>query len=798
MKNLLVLSLMIILVSSCNKNNKVRTKAIDFIPENASFVLKLDNKNIFDSNINANSLIDITDINESSSFELVMSQLEYLNTNREIIIAFDTNDTSYLITRYNDSILIKDSVNIKDINVSKYKKHTIKKTKIVGDTLFNTVIDSFFVASNNKKSIKHVIDNQTSKKKLNSFNQLKPKGPISIYTVSKDRISSKLLGNSTILSMDLSQEQVSFRGITKFNDSIPQILGYISNTNAKDNKLPFIVPTKSRRFISYTFDDLSKVKENHQSLNSLNKIDSINNFQELITEIGVFDLENSQAFALKSLDADIILESINYSLKETFRQIEINEIDSNQQLKHLFDPLIDFEEAPYCFKLDDFIVFTKSLENAENIISSYTNKLTYGNSDTFETVFEQLSNQSSVLYFSIASELDSVLSNNLPEKLAKGGINKKFKKNHSQIIQLINDNGFAHVNILIQPIRKKAASNSVTEEFNITLDNDLLSDPQIVKNHTTGQKEIAVQDINNNLYLISNRGKILWKKKINGNILGKIEQIDIYKNGRLQLVFATPNQIYVLDRNGKHVSPFPMKFSDEITQPLSVFDYDKKRDYRFLVVQGKNTLMYNTKGKRVKGFNFKSANSLIKTQPKHFRVDSKDYIVFGAGKKMYILNRRGQTRVAARESINFSDNDIYLYRGHFTTTNAKGQLVQVDQRGSVSKQNLMPSGEHHFSATSKTLAALTDNQLTIRTKTKELDFGDYTAPRIFYINDKIYVSVTDLQTQKTYIFDSQTKQLPNFPIYGNSSLVLDNIDKDRNLEFIVKGDSNSLILYQLN
>ena len=34
--------------------------------------------------------------------------------------------------------------------------------------------------------------------------------------------------------------------------------------------------------------------------------------------------------------------------------------------------------------------------------------------------------------------------------------------------------------------------------------------PQFVKNHITKQKEIVVQDINNNLYLISNKGKIIW------------------------------------------------------------------------------------------------------------------------------------------------------------------------------------------------------------------------------------------------------------------------------------------------
>ncbi len=96
------------------------------------------------------------------------------------------------------------------------------------------------------------------------------------------------------------------------------------------------------------------------------------------------------------------------------------------------------------------------------------------------------------------------------------------------------------------------------------------------------------------------------------------------------------NVVYILDRNGKDVGPFPIKFNDEITQPLSVFDYDNKKNYRFFVVQGKETLMIDTKGKTVKGFKFNKANGNIVSQPKHFRIGTKDYIVFASGKKLNI------------------------------------------------------------------------------------------------------------------------------------------------------------------
>ncbi len=55
-----------------------------------------------------------------------------------------------------------------------------------------------------------------------------------------------------------------------------------------------------------------------------------------------------------------------------------------------------------------------------------------------------------------------------------------------------------------------------------------------------------------------------------------------------------------------------------------------------------------------------------------------------------------------------------------------------------------------------------------------------------------------MQTQKVYLFDSQGSLLTGFPVYGTSAIAFDNIDKDSNLEFVTKGENNSILLYQLN
>ena len=242
----------------------------------------------------------------------------------------------------------------------------------------------------------------------------------------------------------------------------------------------------------------------------------------------------------------------------------------------------------------------------------------------------------------------------------------------------------------------KALQNSISEELNIKLDADLLNNPQLVINHLNKQKEIVVQDVKNKLYLISNTGKILWKRQLDGPVLGQIDQIDIYKNGRLQLAFTTPHKLYIIDRNGNDVSPFPGNFNDAITQPLSVFDYEKTKNYRLLITQGKNILMYDTSLKTVDGFNFKSANNTIISQPQHFRIGTKDYIAFKTQNKLYFLDRTGNIRINPKTTSNFSNEAIYVYNDKFITTSSEGNLITIDTRGNSVSQKLNLSEQHHI------------------------------------------------------------------------------------------------------
>ncbi|MCF7567720.1 ribonuclease HII [Sabulilitoribacter arenilitoris] len=801
---------LLLLTLSCSNQNTTRTKFIHFIPENTSVVVKTSNIESLKSAIQNNDLIEkLSNTNTYNDIKNKLDALSILDPKSELLICFskENNDSLQysIITKYHTSLFKTDSLTNYIEEKLTYKNKSITKSTLNNNIFYSTAIDSVFFASSSKKIIDAAFLNTEKKVELEKiYNTTDKDKSLSVLINSEneiiksffieDLISLKNFSNYYAVDADISQDEMIINGITKASDSTNSLINIFKNNIPQENQIQNITPSNSDGFLSFTFNDYKTFKTNLLKFNKQDSIVPTTLFDNAI-EIGVVYEGKKQAIVLNSIDViatkDALLSELNIS--DTYRQIDIYSFSKANLFSNTFSPLINFNKASKYCVIDNFFVFADSLEMLQNIIASYQNKTTLSEQTHFKDIKANLSDESSLLIIVNSSILKTILDKNL-----KDNSNYNLKKYNASGLQFIYDINFAHINGIIKKAKTRGYQNSISEEFNIKLDANLLNQPQFVINHITKQKEIVVQDVNNKLYLISNRGKILWKKQLQGAVLGNIEQIDIYKNGRLQLAFATANKIYIIDRNGNDVAPFPKKFSNNITQPLSVFDYDKNKNYRLLVTQNKKLFMYNVSGKIVNGFTFKSANNNINTQPKHFRMNGKDYLTFKTANKLYILDRTGKTRVKPKTSNNFSNEAIHLYKNKFTTTTQNGDLVSIDSRGNTTIENLNLSNNHQLETTSKTLVTLKDNKLTIKSKTIELDFGNYSPPKIFYINDKIYVSVVDLQSQKIHLFDSQAKPIANFPVYGNSQIDMDNIDKDKNLEFVTKGESNAVILYQMN
>ena len=123
--------------------------------------------------------------------------------------------------------------------------------------------------------------------------------------------------------------------------------------------------------------------------------------------------------------------------------------------------------------------------------------------------------------------------------------------------QFASSNGMIYNSLSIS--FKQIVKEESTTEWETLLDTVAGIKPFFFTNHLTGAKEIFVQDMKNNTYLINAAGRVLWKVPLNERITGSVYMIDYFRNGKYQLLFSGRNYLHLLDRNGNYVERYPGK-----------------------------------------------------------------------------------------------------------------------------------------------------------------------------------------------------------------------------------------------
>ena len=217
-----------------------------------------------------------------------------------------------------------------------------------------------------------------------------------------------------------------------------------------------------------------------------------------------------------------------------------------------------------------------------------------------------------------------------------------------------------------------------TPAWSVNLDASAIINPQIVKNHYNGEDEIFIQDKNNQIYLISNSGKILWKKSIDGSIIGNVHQVDMLKNNKLQMAFVTENKLYIVDRNGNNLKNYPKTLSKKAIVGLSVFDYDKNKYYRFMIpTEDADILLLNMQGEVPNDWRF-SGTENVTTPLQYFNIKGKDYIVTANEEKALIVNRRGENRVTPKDDTKGIKTSFFA-----DAVGSQDRLVAAGENGKI-------------------------------------------------------------------------------------------------------------------
>ena len=742
----------------------------DFIPVNSSIIINIHNLGKFKSDIKNNEIL--SEIRSLQSKYNTKRQFELINNFKdetELLICLSKNNNEEVFT-----IITKDSLKKNDVFHKRVDKINIYSNSLTNINKIQSGINEEF------KKYKKTFD------KNSSFSLILNKDVSKYFINSTFNLNYETYENSLGFGVNVFNDKVLLNGLSFLDDSIKISNNIFKESSSSELKNYEIVPNKSTSIKSYNFKKTNNYLKNtsFEYDNESRFFEILNNNSKEITEI---QIGNEEIFIVR-LDQVKLFENYLIAKNTINRKYREFKIYNNTDLT--INPFISFAEFNNKEKIllyKDYVVFSNNERVLEELINDNLNKNTLKSDSSFDNLLSEISNFSTLnnSYFSGSNY-------NLFKELNLLDIENDFTENSFQLVQ---DNEIIHFNAIITKANNKDKNLKISKLFDVEIDEEILMNPHFVKNHITKKLDIVVQDNKNNLYLISNNGKVLWKKRIDQPILGEVSQIDIYKNGKLQLIFNTKNKIYVLDRNGKDVKPFPKTFKDPITQPLAVFDYDKNKNYRILITQGRELIMYDKNGKKVSGFKYKKSSNDISSKPKHFRILNKDFIVFKIGNKIKILNRRGKVRIDIKDDIIFSNQNIFEYNNKLITTTTNQKLAQIDVNGGVKFSDLK---NLTLNSDGNNLVVLDENSIQLGSKTVSIPFGNYDSPQLIKMNKILLISLFDKQNNKSYLFNKSLVLDTSFPIYSLTPIEIGDMNSDKKIEIIISDKKKFISCYTIN
>jgi hypothetical protein len=550
------------------------------------------------------------------------------------------------------------------------------------------------------------------------------------------------------LDINIKEDMVLLNGFTHFSDTLNYTANLFIDQVPQKINIDNILPSFISSFLVISLSDIGTYFENYKDylykLGKLNKyLKEINllknkyNINIIDDLVSIFDNEIAVAMdngKIKNGNPDtyIILGTKSKSqsekkLSEILKKlsqkspVSVGKLTYNcridNELSHpvyklpvknitgkIFGELFNMNEETYFTFIDNYIVFGSSVKSLSGFIHNNVLKRTIVTNDAYSEFKYNISPRSSVSFYANLGRSSTNYSKYLTSEIFNGWEEniQVFHKIQVIGIQINTSDDLLYNNVFLKYVPDFSyAPRTVWES---RLDTVIDFKPAFVKNHYTNQSEIFVQDLKNNIYLINNAGRILWKINISEKINSEINQIDYYKNGKLQIIFSTKNYIHLLDRNGNYVERYPVKLRSPATNGMSLFDYENNKNYRiFIAGEDKKIYAYAKDGTLISGWKFDKTESEVNQPVNHFRLGNKDYLVFGDKFRTYILDRRGNTRINVKEIFPVSFNNNYflddrnnLSDSRIVITDTAGVVHFIYFNGKIEKEDLGQFTSGHF------------------------------------------------------------------------------------------------------
>ncbi|MFI5203762.1 MAG: DUF3352 domain-containing protein [Flavobacteriales bacterium] len=326
--------------------------------------------------------------------------------------------------------------------------------------------------------------------------------------------------------------------------------------------------------------------------------------------------------------------------------IVIRRLDADDIFVPLLGSFFSTMDQPYYLQIDNIVIFSTSVDALTNYMNDISNDRRYiRNAMVYDDLHHYFSSACNLLYHKSNTRTSKWSQWFNPFFMPLEELFPVSANITSVTCQVSNSGKGMYYSNLLLKYRQSGQTVAMPTIFEVELDTPALTRPFSIPNHITGSHSIMMQDISNKLYSISSTGRTEWKIKLTEPVVGDIQFIDIFGNGKHQAVFATTKQLHVIDLKGNYVSGFPVQIADAITATPAVMDYETNHNYRFLVACGNKIHNIDKDGKPVKGFAYEGTNGIINQRPLFLRADNKDYLfVCDNNGNIQFLDRKGKIR----------------------------------------------------------------------------------------------------------------------------------------------------------
>lgn len=556
-------------------------------------------------------------------------------------------------------------------------------------------------------------------------------------------------------SAQLQNDRAEFTGKIATTDT-SHLISYFNGTRSSPSVLSAVVPSRTAFFFELNADDIPKLlsrmhnnavyfdeqtgrKNQLKALKAKTGVDAEsmlplwigNSVALVITEAGNTILENNSFAVIRIANQNRLRDMLKKMqiaegnrTDEKYRGCPIGTISTNGLTTLIFGRLFSNIHSNAFGIVNGHLIVANQIANVKSVIDDVLEKKTLAASSASANVGQRYFDGHINLY------LNSGKGENILRSAGNEALDQSIDRNRSLwnsistlAITIRTDNVTAATRIRVNFTPSEAGQ--MNQLWAVQLDTVAQTAPFLISGNNGNF--FAIQDKKNQLYLLDEAGRIIWKKPLTEPIKSRVFTADYYRNGGSQLLFNTAGALHLIDLKGNNVGSFPVTLPAPASNPCVLAEMDFMQSRVFIGCENSLIYAYELSGKPVTDWNFNKFIPLADEEITIGRIGNTFQLLFrNRSGKLFIANQRGKVFPVDLEVL--PQLPLIMIRdssgGHFAGVNNSGQVIAFEGNrilNAAFTSDSIRSMATFRSDDNDNVAVVTNDTLFIYTSTLSLD-----------------------------------------------------------------------------